>query len=311
MSDMHAFLEIVAKGGAIVLCGYALWMTNRLLSRAKEPTKNELKLFWSVMATTIVVLSFAIYLDTFRIRFQEKESSFRDVVANLWFEPFRGKYPMGTLTGLEWECSTDATFNDFTGDYLVQRLWADASKPDCWIRATRVSSGLQVDFNRRGSGVDVTIPPRDNKPRLTGSRKWLRLELANQCEQPVAIRLRFVDERGTQWAWAFGRDETKQFGGEKTALDYRTKDGQDAELTIPQHNEKEFIFPLERKNWEVFPHDGNATMPSRAQNFKAVQFVVLELGRPDAQQPVEPEKHRRFMNDASNMSVLVKRILLE
>jgi hypothetical protein len=302
---VDTFLEIVAKGGAIVLCGYALWMINGLLIREKSPTKNELKLFWSVMAMTIVVIVAAIYMDTYRIRFQSKENSYRDAVANLWFEPYRGKYPMGTLNGLEWECSTDSLFNDFKGAYLVQRLWADASKINCWIRATQESAGLNVNFSRFGYGVDITIPPKDNKPRLVGNRRFLKVSLENKSERPVAFRIRIVDERGTQWAWAKEREETKQFGGEKVALDYKIKDSSNSNLELSKDGQADFSFSLERNKWEVFPHDGNTTMPSRASYFSVVQFVVIEFGSPDVEEKDKPEQHRRFLGNIENVNVMI------
>lgn len=307
---MDTFLEIVTKGGAIVLCGYALWMINGLLMRERSPTKNELKLFWSVMVMTIVVIVAAIYMDTYRIRFQSKENTYRDAVANLWFEPYRGKYPMGTLSGLEWECSTDSLFNDFKGEYLVQRLWADASKPNCWIRATKESGGLNVNFSRSGYGVDITLPPKDNKPRLVGNRKFLKVILKNDSKRSVAFRVRIVDERGTQWAWAEERAETRQFGAEKVALDYKIIDSTNSNLELLKNSQADFAFSLERNKWEVFPHDGNTTMPSRATYFSVIQFVVIEFGSPAVEEKERPEQHRRFLGDIANMNVIINRLLI-
>lgn len=309
---MIAFLQIVANGGAIVLCGYSLWMINKFIIRQKPLRKGELRLFWSAMAMTLCVLAIAVYLDKKRIEAETKQETYRDAVARLWFEPYLGRYPFGTLSGLEWECSNDATFNEFTQTYLVQRLWADASHPNSWIRANKTPDGLRVDCVRDGYGVDITIPPADNKPRLAQGKNFLCIQLSNLSHLEADFRVRVVDERGTQWAWARESEETKEYGRSKNALEYRTEDGDGKPLTVEGGSPVKFRFPLGRAKWEVFPHDGNAAMPSRAYYFQVIQFVVLEFGLRDLKETKKREQHRRFLKSSDQeLSVLLKSIYLE
>ncbi len=306
------FLQQVTQSGAMALCAFALVIFYKVLTKEGVPSKPQLL---GVLSAIVLVLGIGVFLELRRTKYTIEAHSYREAVAQVWFEPYQGRYPMGTQTGLEWDCSDDRYFNDFKGnaDYLVHGLWADASHLGCWIKANRNDDGLRIDCVRKGYGVNVTISPRDNKTRLIGPSRNVYLEIYNPCDFEVALRLRIVDERGTHWVWGFERDETKQYQGTRVAIDYNSKDGKNVGLTLRPKENKTFSFPLTRKKWTIFPHDGNTGLPGTSEVFKAIQYVVVEPGIADLNAKKEGLKHRTFLknNDERTISLVIKNIYLE
>lgn len=320
-------IEPVVHGGAIVLCLYALfwaWQTTK-----QDVTKIKLKLLRTIMgfSALILILSGAIEITKMvlenysnkKVQIASMEKVGLNAFLGTIFEPQRESeaVPFSYLgrapNGYDKVTDDNSIFQDFSTDFLVQRLWADPRYADSLIKVARVDDNgkaIAIHFVRKGWGCDVTIKQKYNRTAYT--EKFSKIVLIMQTEDAmiskirsagadaIGFRLRLVDGRDNHWSW--GRPGRSQ---DIVSVNYEIKDSTGKDLSLKDCSEQTFTFDIsDRQRWTIFSSDGGiAPIQPNDRGFKFISMVVIEPGiishrRVDPDSGPDPYKHRRYLAES-------------
>ncbi|MFN6526862.1 hypothetical protein [Nostoc sp. ChiSLP03a] len=180
-----------------------------------------------------------------------------------------------------------SVFNDYSGDRVVDELWADplskkhGGTADSYIKANvetaepgskdEVSVFLNIKFVRQGWGANITIRSMNDTPVNASKFQFLHFKIRSPNQDFVGIRVRLTDANNV--SWGYGRsdlayDKSKKFSTSSDAW------SQSIQL------------PLDVQNWFHFRYDGYPISIGQRPNFEAIHLVTLEVGfEPKSEEP--------------------------
>ena len=154
----------ILKIGLSGFCFLLFYFTYRLLRKEQdhdEPRDSMLKAIW-VSEVLIVVLAILVSATSiYGPKISEAHLAvMKDVFLGTIFEPQKGSEPnkftyIGRApNGLSRDVDTNPTFQDFSTNNILQRMWADPRNPHSLIKATRDTADsanrLCIEFVRKG-----------------------------------------------------------------------------------------------------------------------------------------------------------------
>ncbi|WYM03048.1 MAG: hypothetical protein HEQ19_29815 [Gloeotrichia echinulata CP02] len=162
-------------------------------------------------------------------------------------------------------------FNDYSGDRIIDELWADplaikhGGTTDSYIKASVISNEqtfIKISFVRQGWGTNVTIRPMNDAPVNALNFQHLKFKIRTPKNEEVGLRVRITD--ANQVCWAYGSDD----------LVYESKNLS----TSSSIWSKDILISLDLSKWFHFRYDGCQINLGQRPNLSKIYLIAFEVG---------------------------------
>jgi len=178
-----------------------------------------------------------------------------------------------TRHGLYPESEIRVVFNDFSGDKVVDEMWADplAAKhggySDAYIKASVIDAPeryLKVLFVRQGYGTNLTIRPMNEKPVNASNFHFMKFRIRSPKLDRIGVRVKMVDKYNIHWGYGSKKDSLYYTKGLSTSSDDWSE---------------EIKIPLNQNSWFHFHYDGYREIsPSTTPDLSSICLIMFEVG---------------------------------